>query len=70
MGRDSLNINGMALKRYSTYANFISMIVSAALIGIPDLGLEAPVVARFMLAGNVIVAACQFVKQQALTKEQ
>ncbi len=63
-----MKVNDMALRRWSTYANMVSMMISAALIGLPDIGLEAVVVARLMLVGNVIVAVCQFVKQQALGK--
>ena len=64
-----MKVNNMALRRWSTYANFTSMIVSAALVGLPDIGLDAFVVARIMLVGNIIIASCQFVKQQEATKD-
>jgi len=60
-----MTLNKEALRRYSTYANMISMMVSAALLGLPDIGFEPIMVARIMLAGNVVVALCQAVKQQA-----
>jgi hypothetical protein len=63
-----MEVNDRAFARWSTYANLVSMVVSAALISLPDIGLEAVTVARLMMAGNVIIAGCQFVKQQEIQK--
>lgn len=53
-------------KRYSTYANLISMVIAAGLSAIGSMGLEADTVANVMLGGNVIIAICQFIKQKGV----
>ena len=53
-------------KRYSTYANLLSMVIAAGLSAIGGMGLEADTVANVMLGGNVIIAICQFIKQKAV----
>ena len=58
-------MNKEALKRWSTYANALSGAVAAAMIYIPNIGLEATTTAQVMLACNVLVAICQSVKQRA-----
>ena len=55
-------------KRYSTYANLVAMIVSAGLVSIGNIGLQAETVAYIMMGGNIVVAVCQFIKQQENVK--
>ena len=56
-------MNSELLKRYSTYANALSLVVASVLVSVPNLGLDAAMTAQIMLAGNVIVAVCQVLKQ-------
>ena len=56
-------MNAELLKRYSTYANALSMVVAAVLVSVPNLGLDTAITAQIMLAGNVVVAVCQVIKQ-------
>jgi len=60
-----MNFNKESLKRFSTYANFISMVVSAALLSLDGVGLEPTAIAQIMLVGNMVVAGCQAIRQQA-----
>ncbi len=52
-------------KRWSTYANGLSIVVGAAVAGIPSLDLSATTTGYIMLASSVVVAACQWIKQEA-----
>lgn len=61
-------VNKEMIKRASTYANLLSMVVSAALLSVGSLGLNSETVAAIMMAGNVTVAVCQFIKQEASKK--
>ena len=56
-------MNTELFKRYSTYANALSMVVAAVLVSVPNLGLDSTMTAQIMLAGNVVVAVCQVIKQ-------
>ena len=51
-------------KRLSTWANCLSILVSAAMIYIPDMGMDGGITAKIMCACAVLVAACQFYKQK------
>jgi len=58
-------INKSILKRYSTYANLVAMVVSGILISIGNFGFDSNTTATIMLGGNVLVAVCQFIRQEA-----
>lgn len=52
-------------KRFSTWVNLISMILAAAMIYIPDIGLSAQATAQVMLGSAVVISIAQWIKQNA-----
>ena len=50
-------------KRLSTYANLITMVLGAAMIYIPNMGLDQGMTGKIMCACAVLVAGCQWYKQ-------
>ena len=58
-------MNKELFKRYSTWANGIAILTGAVLTSLTSLGLSAATVGYIMLAANVIIAGCQFIKQEA-----
>lgn len=52
-------------KRFSTWVNLISMILAAAMIYIPDIGLSAQATAQVMLGSSVVISIAQWIKQNA-----
>jgi hypothetical protein len=52
-------------KRYSTYANFLCLGVSAGMSLLGAFNMDADTVAGIMLGGNIVIAICQFIKQKA-----
>lgn len=51
-------------KRLSTYANLITMVLGAAMIYIPEMGLEQGMTGKIMCACAVLVAGAQWYKQE------
>jgi len=50
-------------KRLSTYANLLTMVLGAAMIYIPDMGLDQSLTGKIMCACAVMVAGAQWYKQ-------
>jgi hypothetical protein len=51
-------------RRLSTWLNLFSMIFAAAMIYIPQIGLEPELAKQIQLGFSVFIAAAQFYKQQ------
>ena len=51
-------------KRLSTYANLITMVLGAAMVYVPDMGLSQPLTGKIMCACAVLVAGAQWYKQE------
>jgi hypothetical protein len=57
-----MQINKEAAKRYSTYANFIALVVGAMMVYFPEIVPEE-YIAHVMCVCSGLVAACQAFKQ-------
>ena len=60
-----MSLNKQAAKRWSTYANLVSLIVAALMVGLPDL-LPVDYHAYVALFGGLATAVCQFIRQGGL----
>lgn len=57
-------MNKQFFKRYSTYANGLSMLIAAVSIYVPDI-IPAGYQAHVQAACAGVIAICQFIKQEA-----
>lgn len=55
------------IKKWSTWANFVSLTLGAAMVYLPNL-LPSEHHAQVMCVCSVVIAACQFIKQGNLEK--
>ncbi|MDB4306047.1 hypothetical protein N9980_00610 [bacterium] len=60
-----MKLNPQYLKRWSTFANLIGGALAFALSFLPQLDLSTNQAFAFGITLNVVIAACQLIKQEA-----
>jgi len=57
-------LNKDVFKRWSTWLNYVAMVMSASMSFIPQIGLEGEISARVMLVFTIVISVSQKIKQE------